>query len=103
LFYDLEKGTVIAILNDDAPADGFAFSAAHDKLLAMGADGALRVYAPGSAEKLFTMRSAEPFTDFRFAADGSAAVGLTADGALVASLWTDEAALLAYAKTLAGR
>ena len=71
-----------------------------------GADngnGVLRVYALDGAEKLFTMRSAEPFTDFRFAADGSAAVGLTADGALVASLWTDEAALLAYAKTLAGR
>ena len=103
LFYDLEKGAVITILNDDAPADGFAFSAAHDRLLAMGADGVLRVYDLESAEKLFTMRSAEPFTDFRFAADGSAAVGLTADGALVASLWTDEAALLAYAKTLAGR
>ena len=103
LFYDLEKGAVITILNDEAPAAGFAFSAAHDRLLAMGADGVLRVYDLESAEKLFTMRSAEPFTDFRFAADGSAAVGLTADGALVASLWTDEAALLAYAETLAGR
>ena len=102
LFYDLDRGAVVDILASDALTQGFAFNAGQDRLMGLGADGCIKVYDLESAEELFTMRSAEPFTDFRFAADGSSAVGLTDSGALVAELWTEEAALLRYAKKLIG-
>ena len=102
LFYDLDRSEVIDILASDAPAQGFAFNAEQDRLMELAADGTIKVYNLENAEELFTMRSSEPFTDFRFAADGSSAVGLTNSGALVAELWTEDAALLRYAKKLSG-
>ncbi len=102
LFYDLEKGEVIRIHNGNAAAQGFAFSAAQDMLMELEADGDIKVYDIAGAEELFVMRTADPFTDYRFAADGSSAVGLTKSGVLVASLWTDETALIRYAHSLTG-
>jgi WD40 repeat protein len=102
LFYDLEKGQVIRIHNGGAAAEGFAFNMEQDMLMELEADGDIKVYDIAGAEELFVMRTADPFTDFRFAADGSSAVGVTGSGALVASLWTDEEALLSYARSLVG-
>ena len=63
-------------------------------------DDALEVYDTAAAKRLFTLRAAPYFTEFGFSADGKYAVGVTEEGALCAELWTDEAALVAYAKKL---
>ena len=103
MFYDLEKGEVIRILNTDSICSSFAFSGQKDMLMAMRTDGVIDVYAMEDCELLFSMRSPENFTEFGFAADGSCAVARTAYGAVRAELWTDEAELLAYAREITGR
>lgn len=103
LFYDLDRREVTQIRNTESSCSDFAFSAAQDKLMALREDGVIDVYDLENDELLFSMRSPEAFTDFAFAEDGSCAVGLTASGALRAELWTDEAALLAYARAIIGR
>lgn len=103
LFYDLERGSVINIRSTDSPCTDFAFNAGHDKMMALRADGVIDVYDLATDELLFSMRSPETVTDFGFAEDGSCAVALTASGALRAELWTDESALLAYAREITGR
>ena len=93
---------MIRIHNGNAAAEGFAFNRAQDMLMELEEDGDIKVYDIAAAEELFVMRTADPFTDFRFAADGSSAVGITKSGVLVASLWTDEEALISYARSLVG-
>ena len=103
MFYDLNRGSVINIRSTDSPCTDFAFSADQDKLMALRADGVIDVYDLAADELLFSIRSPEPVTGFGFAEDGSCAVALTESGALRAELWTDETALLAYARAITGR
>ena len=103
MFYDLEKGEVINILNADSPASSFALSRDKDLLMVLRTDGVIDVYAMEETELLFSMRSQESIKDYGFAADGSCAVARTESGALCAELWTDEAELLAYAREITGR
>ena len=102
LFYDLEKGEVMRIHNGSAAAESFAFSMDQDLLMELEEDGDIKVYDIAAVEELFVMRTADPFTDFRFAQDGSSAVGITKSGVLVANLWTNEEKLISYARSLVG-
>ena len=102
LLYDLEEEAAVRILNLDSPYTRFAFDGSGTLLMALRETGIIDVYSVPDAQHLFHLRSPEAFTDFGFASDGSAAVGLTPSGAEVADLWTDEAALIQQAKRLAG-
>ena len=110
MFYDLEKREVIKILNTELPSAGFAFDASREKLMSarylsdgMGTITVYDVYDVGETKLLFTMRATEEVSEFGFAADGSCALCLTPSGALRGELWTDETALLDYARKLTGR
>jgi WD40 repeat protein len=110
MFYDLEKREVVKILNTELPSAGFALDAREKLLMSartlsdgIGEITVYDVYDLETASLLFTMRATEPVSDFGFAADGSCALCLTDSGALRAELWTDESALLAYAKALCTR
>ena len=100
MFYDLGKGEVIRILNLDQPGMDRAFNETGDLCMVRRYDDALEVYDTAAAKRLFTLRAAPYFTEYGFSADGKYAVGVTEEGALCAELWTDEAALVAYAKKL---
>ena len=102
LLYDLEEETVLRILKRDSPCVSFAFNAAGDLLMALGADGVADVYDIPNARLLFSLRSEEAITDIAFAADGSAALAFTPGYVEAADLWTDEKALLDRARELAG-
>ena len=103
MFYDLAKGEVIRIVNLDMPGVDMAFSEAGDLVMVQRYDDAIEVYEAATAERLFTLRSAQYFTDFGFSADGRYAVGVTAEGADCYELWTDEAELIRFAKAFVAK
>ena len=103
MFYDLGKREVIQIVSMDIHGVDMAFNAAGDLCMVRRYDDAIEVYDVAKAEKLFTLRAAPYFTDFGFSKDGKYAVGVTEEGALCYELWTDEAALVKYAKAFVGK
>ena len=110
MIYDLDRREVVKILNTELPSAGLAVDGRQRLLMSartlsdgIGSITVYDIYDIEKAELLFTMRSTEPVSEFGFAADGSCALCLTPSGALRGELWTDEAALLAYAEKLIGR
>ncbi len=104
LFYDLDKGEVVRILNDGVSHVGFAFTEAGDLLMAMraGLIPAIDVYSMEDGVLLFTMHGTSDFTEFAFTTDGKYAVGVMEGGRyIVADLLTDESELIAQARKLA--
>ena len=102
MIYGLASGSVQQILNLEKSYTRFAFSGDGKLLMAQGWDGAIDVFSLEEAEKLFSMTSPAPFTDFGFSEDGAWAVGFTPTGCVLGDLWKDEDALIAAAKHLAG-
>lgn len=103
MFYDLGKREVIRIVNLDVAGVDMAFNEAGDLCMVQRYDDAIEVYDVEKAERLFTLRSAQYFTDFGFSADGRYAVGVTAEGADCYELWNDEAELIRFAKAFAAK
>ncbi len=97
-----EDGAVQKIMNPGKTYTRFAFSGDGKLLMALGWDGVIDVFSLEEAEKLFSMSSPAPFTDFGFSADGAMAVGFIEGGCVLGDLWQDEASLIAAAKHLAG-
>ncbi len=105
LFYDLEAGSVLRILNDGVGYTAFSYSMDGSMLMALQSGGgtAIDVYLLETAELLFTIKAPKEFTEFAFTEDGRYAVGITEDGLLVADLLTDEEVLIERAREFTSR
>ena len=103
MFYDLGKREVIQIVNLDSPGVDMAFNESGDLCMVQRYDDAIEIYDVAGAERLFTLRTAAYFTEFGFSKDGKYAVGVTDEGADCYELWTDETALIKYAKDFCGK
>ena len=103
LLYDLETGRAVTILNAESSYTSLAIDPEGVYVMGLRYSGTqIDVYDAATAALLFSLHAPDGvFTEIGFSTDGAYAVAKTNAGrAVIGTMWTDEAELLAQARKL---